>query len=161
MLFKKKGGRPTLTHAQMMKTLDKLNLKPIKEPHNTEKYVRYRILEPDYDKYEYRIKHTGKTSKYDLIMQIDKGSAPYFEKGPYPKKYTVHYNGKAIHFGDVRYQHYKDKALGLYSHLDHLDKARMQDYRDRHSKIMLKDGTPAYKSKSSPAYYSWHYLWSE
>ncbi len=35
VLFKKKGGRPTLSQAQMTKILDKMNLKPIKEPHST------------------------------------------------------------------------------------------------------------------------------
>jgi len=34
------------------------------------------------------------------------------------KKYMVEIDGKTIHFGDNRYQHYKDRtSLKLYSHL--------------------------------------------
>ena len=33
------------------------------------------------------------------------------------KKYMVKYNGKWIHFGDTRYEHYRDKTpLKLYSY---------------------------------------------
>ncbi len=76
------------------------------------------------------------------------------------KKYMVLTPSKRwIHFGAKGYKHYKDKALGLYSSLDHLDKARRDRYRARHEKILLKDGTPAYKNKEQPAYYSYNYLW--
>lgn len=74
------------------------------------------------------------------------------------KKYMVEVDGKKVHFGDTRYQHYKDK-IGLYSHLDHLDKERRRRYRTRHSNIILSDGIPAYKRKYSPAWFSYHYLW--
>jgi len=47
----------------------------------------------------------------------------------------------------------------LYSDLDHLDEARRKRYRERHSKILLKDGTPAYKNKEQPSYFSYNYLW--
>ena len=46
------------------------------------------------------------------------------------KKYAVYVlkDGKRrlIHFGDARYQQYKDK-IGLYSHLDHNDKKRREN----------------------------------
>ena len=81
------------------------------------------------------------------------------------KKYMVEVDNKWIHFGALKpdgkgYQHYKDSTgLGLYSHLDHGDKERRKRYRDRHSKILLKDGTPAYKNKNQSAYWSYYYLW--
>ncbi len=82
------------------------------------------------------------------------------------KKYSVITpSGKKIHFGALKpdgkgYFHYRDTTgLGLYSHLDHNDKERRKRYRDRHSKILLKDGTPAYKNKEQPSHYSWFYLW--
>ena len=77
------------------------------------------------------------------------------------KKYSVITpSGKKIHFGDKRYEHYKDTTgLGVYSHLDHNDKERRKRYRRRHSNILLKDGTPAYKNKEQPSYYSYNYLW--
>jgi hypothetical protein len=76
------------------------------------------------------------------------------------KKYMVKVGNRWIHFGAKGYKHYKDTTgKGLYSHLDHLDKARRDRYRARHEKILLKDGTPAYKNKEQPAYYSYNYLW--
>ncbi len=47
------------------------------------------------------------------------------------KKYMAIVNDKKIHFGDKRYQHYKDK-LKHYAYLDHNDKARRQLYYMRH-----------------------------
>ena len=65
-----------------------------------------------------------------------------------------------VHFGDKRYQHYKDTTpLKLYSQLDHLDKARRVNYKKRHKKIKNKDNKPSYKVKYSPAWFSWNYLW--
>lgn len=80
------------------------------------------------------------------------------------KKYMVRTpKGKLIHFGNLTppaNEHFKDSTpLKLYSHLDHNDKKRRQAYRKRHMAIKLKDGTPAYKSKEQPAYYSLNYLW--
>lgn len=75
------------------------------------------------------------------------------------KKYDVKVNGKWIPFGDTRYEHFEDKALGSYSNLNHFDKKRRSSYRSRVRGIKLKDGTPAYLNKNSPAYWSYHYLW--
>lgn len=87
---------------------------------------------------------------------------PVFQKSKVKnKKYSVKSpSGRTINFGDTRYQHYKDATgLGLYSHLDHKDPERRKKYRERHSKILLKDGTPAYKNKEQAAYYSYYFLW--
>jgi len=63
-----------------------------------------------------------------------------FVKGPFPKKYTAHIQNKKtkknriIHFGDRRYQQYKDRTgLGLYSNKNHNTRKRMQNYFSRHS----------------------------
>ena len=88
---------------------------------------------------------------------------PVFVKsGVKTKKYsTITPSGKWINFGSAKYQHYKDATgLGLYSHLDHNDKARRDKYRARHSKIKTKDGKLAYKNPEQPAYYSWNFLWT-
>jgi hypothetical protein len=74
------------------------------------------------------------------------------------KKYDIVVNGKKISFGSRTYQHYHDK-IGMYSSLDHNDPIRRQAYRNRHSKILLADGRPAYKVKYTPAWFSWNYLW--
>jgi len=57
--------------------------------------------------------------------------------------------GKIVHFG----------ALGYSDFTKHKDEKRRQRYRKRHKEIYLKDGTPAYKNKFTPAYWSWNYLW--
>lgn len=76
------------------------------------------------------------------------------------KKYSVVTPlGKRIHFGDTRYEHYKDSTgTGAWTHLDHDDPARRALYRARHRNIK-KDGKPAYLNPESPAFYSWNYLW--
>lgn len=58
-----------------------------------------------------------------------------------------------VHFGDTRYEHYKDSTgLGEYSHLDHNDKDRRERYIKRH-KGFIKDGY------YSPGMFSLYYLW--
>lgn len=97
-----------------------------------------------------------------MIPKLPKGS--YFTKGPKGKKYTAHVKKgskyKKVHFGNEGSQHYKDQTtLKLYSHLDHGDKERRDNYRARHSKIKLKDGSLAYKTKYTPSWFSWWFLW--
>lgn len=76
------------------------------------------------------------------------------------KKYMVYYNNKWIHFGDLNYQHYKDRTpLKLYSYLDHNDKNRRQDYLNRSMNIKDKNGNLTYNNKNSPNYYAIKYLW--
>ena len=84
----------------------------------------------------------------------------------YNKKYMVKTpSGRWIHFGALTpngkgYFHYRDTTpLKLYTHLNHNDPERRRRYKERHSKILLKDGTPAYKDREQSAYYSWNFLW--
>ena len=49
------------------------------------------------------------------------------------KKYAaVFADGRKVHFGDKRYQQFRDSALGLYSKLDHKDQERRRRYLARH-----------------------------
>ena len=90
-----------------------------------------------------------------------------YEKSNYKyKKYNAILENKKtnkiikIPFGDKRYQHFKDTTgLGLYSNLDHNDKARRKNYRARHGAIKLKSGKLAYLDTEQPSYYSYKYLW--
>lgn len=66
------------------------------------------------------------------------------------KKYDVIYKGKVISFG----------SEGMSDFTIHKDKERRDRYRTRHSKIKLKDGRLAYKVKGTPAFFSWHILWT-
>lgn len=58
-----------------------------------------------------------------------------------------------VPFGALGYQHYKDKALGLYSNLNHLDKKRRASYQSRHS------GEGNISRKYSPGYFAYRFLW--
>lgn len=80
------------------------------------------------------------------------------------KKYMVKVGNKWVHFGAIvngkPMEQFKDSTgLGVYSKYDHGNKKRRDAYRARHKAIKLKDGTPAYKNKSSASYWSWNYLW--
>ena len=73
------------------------------------------------------------------------------------KKYTaVLVSGKktvAVHFGDRRYQQYKDQTrLGIFSYLDHLDLKRRKNFIARQS-VYVEPGF------YSPAYFSIRWLW--
>lgn len=76
------------------------------------------------------------------------------------KKYMVKTpSGKWIHFGDKRYEQYFDSALGLYSHLNHLDPIRRKNYLARAKGIKDKDGKLTANDKESSNYYSINFLW--
>lgn len=57
---------------------------------------------------------------------------------------------KKVHFGDLRYQHYKDK-VGHYKHLNHYDPVRRKRFHQRF-------GSRA-KKKFSASWFSARYLW--
>jgi len=93
-----------------------------------------------------------------------------FKKGPYPKKYTAIFTDpvskkqKRVHFGDRRYQHFKDsvpKSRGgrIWSKLDHGDANRRKNYRKRHAGMKCKDGRRCIDKKYSPSWFSYYYLW--
>ena len=65
---------------------------------------------------------------------------PSFERSTRKnKKYMTLYNGKIIHFGDLRYEQFEDKAA----------------YRRRARGILDKDGSLSYLNMNSPNYYSY------
>jgi hypothetical protein len=68
------------------------------------------------------------------------------------KRYMVTYKDKrpSTHFG----------AAGGSTFLDHGNKDKRAAWRARHSKIKLLNGLNAYKAKGTPAYWSWHLLWT-
>jgi hypothetical protein len=86
------------------------------------------------------------------------------------KKYTAIVKDKKskqerkIHFGDNRYEQYKDTAEGVYSSKNHLDKKRRENYFNRHSGVKTKsEALKKEKSKSGEMYnakiLSHKYLW--
>ena len=67
------------------------------------------------------------------------------------KKYSVYVKSdsggmRLIHFGDKRYQQFKDK-LGHYKRLDHNDPQRKKNYYSRHGKHTGKDSAKYWSHK--------------
>ena len=60
-------------------------------------------------------------------------------------------DSKVIHFGQW--------PTGKGAYIDHHDDDVKDAWQSRHSKILLKDGKPAYLNPNSPEFYSWHLLW--
>lgn len=76
-------------------------------------------------------------------MTDDKPLYKPFKSKAKNKKYSVYVKSKTggkklIHFGDSRYQQFKDK-LGHFSKLDHNDPKRKKAYYSRHGKATSKD----------------------
>jgi len=67
------------------------------------------------------------------------------------KRFAIKYDNKTINFGLW--------DGGNHAFIDHRDEKLKKAFRARHSKILLKNGTPAYMSKDSPDYYAWRILW--
>tara|TARA_R110000803_G_scaffold140861_5_gene207413 strand:- start:6236 stop:6526 length:291 start_codon:yes stop_codon:yes gene_type:complete len=75
------------------------------------------------------------------------------------KKYSVYVKGdKIIHFGDKRYQHFKDK-IGDYKSLDHNDPVRRKSYLARAKGIKNKQGELTWKDKNTANYWAVRVLW--
>ncbi len=74
------------------------------------------------------------------------------------KKYKVLTKNGIIHFGDTRYQQYKD-SIGDFKKLDHGDKQRQKNYCKRSGGIKDKNGKLTKDNKDSSNYFSRKYLW--
>jgi len=89
-----------------------------------------------------------------------------FKSSAKNKKYSVYVRGdnnktKLIHYGDSRYDHYKDTTpLKLYSNLNHNDKVRQKSYLARAKGIKDKQGNLTYKDKNTANYWAVKTLWS-
>lgn len=76
------------------------------------------------------------------------------------KKYMVKYNDKWIHFGDTRYEQFRDKTpLKAFSYLDHNDDNRRLNYINRAMGIKDKHGNITANNPNSSNYYAIRYLW--
>lgn len=74
------------------------------------------------------------------------------------KKLMTVVDGKKIHFGNPKYQHFKDKT-GIWSNKNHGDPERRKSYLSRAKGIKLKDGSLAWKNPKSPNYHAVKILW--
>lgn len=81
----------------------------------------------------FEVSHT-KNKKYDAIL-LNKLTKKFLR----------------VPFGDKRYEQYHDKALGVYSSLDHHDEKRRAAYRKRHDGEQLRT--------YSSGFFSYYFLW--
>ena len=93
------------------------------------------------------------------------------QRGPFPKKYTAIVKNKKtkktrkIHFGDRRYQQYKDRTkLKLYAKKNHGTRRRMENYFSRHSGTRKRGKAIKKERRKSKGLYnakilSHEYLW--
>jgi len=69
---------------------------------------------------------------------------PFYESWVKDKKYaTINKEGKIIHFGHPKYEHYEDK-IGLFSDLDHNDPKRRSAFKARHEENRKMKGQRHY-----------------
>jgi hypothetical protein len=124
---------------------------------------KFSVPNPILDRNKSQKKNNSKT-KNNKNTRIDKTKIT-FVKGTYPHKYTaiVQFKDgrtKRVSFGNQNYQQFRDSTpLQLYKNLNHFDVNRLKNYSARHSKVVDKDGKPAYKKKYSRAWFSYYYLW--
>ncbi len=74
------------------------------------------------------------------------------------KKLMVKVNGKTIHFGDLRYQHFFDKTR-IHKNLDHNDIDRKKNYLTRTAKQRDGEGKLTKDNPESANYHARRILW--
>lgn len=89
---------------------------------------------------------------------IKVGNYTYQKSTAKGKKLMTKVDGKVIHFGDVKMQHFKDKT-GIWSNKDHGDEKRRDSYLARASGIKNKQGKLTKNDPSSPNYHAIRVLW--
>jgi hypothetical protein len=93
-------------------------------------------------------------------MNIVKVGSYLYQKSPRKnKKLMTYVNGKTIHFGDSRYEHYYDSTNLLNKNYNHSNEERRENYRKRASNIRDKSGNYTYLNPESPNYHSYFILW--
>jgi hypothetical protein len=77
----------------------------------------------------------------------------FYKKSTNPKKKLMTFvEGRAIHFGDSKMEHYKDRT-GYWKSKDHNDKIRRKNYLARSAKITNKRKE---LTKDNPKYANYH-----
>ena len=80
---------------------------------------------------------------------LELGATEFGESRVKNKRFYVMYGGMRVNFG----------LKGGQTYIDHHDPQKRRNWRARHSKILLKDGRPAYTVKGYPEYFAWLILW--
>ena len=91
-------------------------------------------------------------------MKIKIGKYEYEKSTKKDKKLMTVVDGKRVHFGSSKMEHFKDKT-GIWSNKDHGDKVRRKNYLTRSAGIKNKKGELTKDDPKSPNYHSRKILW--
>lgn len=91
-----------------------------------------------------RVRYQGKTYSISAPQRSSRSDKKYMVVVSYGDG-----RRRTIHWGDKRYQDY----------LEHKDKKRRKNFRQRHGGIKLKDGSRAVDNPLQAAYYAYRYNW--
>ena len=91
-------------------------------------------------------------------MKVKIGKYVYEKSNRKNKKLMTVVDGKKVHFGDLRYGHFKDKT-GIHKSLDHNDPKRRKNYLTRTAGIKNKEGKLTKDLPSSANYHARRILW--
>jgi len=93
-------------------------------------------------------------------MKEKVGKYTYERSDKKNKKLKVKVGKKTIHFGDIRYEHFKDATGILPKKLNHGDKDRRKNYLNRAGGIRNKEGKLTSQDPNSPNYHAIRILWA-
>jgi len=92
-------------------------------------------------------------------VKTPKGTFDYFLSDNKDKKLKVLIDGKWIHFGQLPYEHFKDKTGLLDTKLNHHDEKRRKMYLKRSNYITDKNHNMTAEDIHSANYHSINVLW--
>jgi len=92
-------------------------------------------------------------------MKVKVGKYTYERSDKKNKKLKVIVDNKTIHFGDIRYEHFKDKTGLLPKRLNHGDQKRRKNYLTRTAGIKNKEGKLTKDLPSSANFHARRILW--
>ena len=169
-----KRARSEKRRTGRVKRFKKGGMPPKKKPKETKPPTKTRLTINREIKYLKKHGNQFDLINYDPDQQGGrkmKESIVKMQRGPFPKKYTAVVRNKKtkktrkIHFGDRRYQQYKDRTkLKLYKKKNHGTRRRMQNYFSRHSGTKKRGKAIKKERRKSKGFYnakilSHEYLW--
>lgn len=91
-------------------------------------------------------------------MKVKIGKYEYEKSSRKDKKLMTMVDGKRVHFGNPKYEHFKDRT-GHWKSMDHNDKERRKNYLTRSAGIKDKSGKLTKDNPLSPNYHARRILW--
>tara|TARA_R100001015_G_C4630916_1_gene192967 strand:- start:2397 stop:2675 length:279 start_codon:yes stop_codon:yes gene_type:complete len=87
------------------------------------------------------------------------GKYTYTKSSQKGKKLSVIVNNKKIHFGNIKYEHFRDKT-GIWEKLNHNNETRRKNYLRRSAGIKDKNGKLTKDNPNTANYHARRILWN-